>query len=121
MNAELMMLISGTGAFLVTLFLVRQRRMRVKYALVWLALSFGGLVVGAYPRLLMEFAGWARLSFPAAALLVALGLIYVFSFSVSLSLSQAHRRTTRLLQEVALLEERVRELEARDSSTPFGK
>ena len=111
MTAELLMLIGGAGAFVFTIFWVRLRRLRVKYALMWLFLSFMLLIAGTFPVIIKSFAEWARLSFPAAVLFLALVLIYIFCFSVSISLSRLHHRNLRLTQEIALLEMRVRELE----------
>ena len=59
----------------------------------------------------MSLADASRLSYPAAVLFVALAAIYVFSFTVSVSLSRQYRRNTRLNQEIALLELRLRGLE----------
>ena len=47
----------------------------------------------------------------ALVLFIALAVIYGFAFSVSASLTRQHRASRRLLQEVALLEERLRRLE----------
>jgi len=116
MTAELLMLIGGVTAFLFTLYWVRLRALRVKYALMWLCVSGALLVVGAFPGLLMGFADWANLSYAAATLMFALLLMYLFGFSVSLSLSRIHRRDLRLTQDVALLEARVRELEKPSAS-----
>jgi len=105
------MLAAGLAAFFVTLIWVRQREMREKYALVWMLIALFLLTIGTFPQLLYKFASWAKLSFPAAVLFIALALMYFFSFFVTVTLSRAHRRTARLLQEVALLEKRIRELE----------
>ena len=56
-------------------------------------------------------------SYPSAVLFISLGAIYVFAFSVSVSLTRLHRRNIRLMQEVALLEQRVRQLERAETST----
>ncbi len=118
MTAEMMMLLGGVTAFGFTLHLVRLRQLRVKYAMVWLSLAGALLVIGAFPQILMSFADWARMSYPAAVLFISLGMMYLFSFSVSMSLSRAHQRTTRLLQEAALLEERIRNLEQEKKNCP---
>ena len=44
-------------------------------------------------------------------LFISLGLIYFFSFYVSLSLSRQHRVNVRLMQELAILEERLARME----------
>jgi uncharacterized membrane protein YczE len=112
MNAEMLMTVGGCFAFGITLYWVRRRELREKYAAGWVALATLILVVGVFPDLLMLFADEAHLSYPSAVLFVALTLIYLFAFAVSVSLTTQYRRNVRLTQELALMEERLRRLEA---------
>lgn len=112
MNAETLTLIAGICAFLLTLSWVRNRDLREKYAVGWIILACVLLVFGLFPELIMAFARAHRLSFAVAVLFPALGLIYAFCFTVSVSLTRAYRREVILTQEIALLEERLRRLEA---------
>jgi Tfp pilus assembly protein PilN len=111
MTAETLMLAGGVTSFALTLYWVRSRELREKYAVAWVLLASGLLLVGLFPGLVMRFADYAHLSYAAAVLFVALTLIYLFAFTVSVSLTHQYRRNVRLTQQVALLEERVRELE----------
>jgi uncharacterized membrane protein YfcA len=111
MNAETLMLMGGTSAFAITLYWVRSRELREKYAVAWTAVAVMLFLVGLFPEALMKLADRAHLSYSAAVLFVALTLIYFFSFTVSVSLTHQYRRNVRLTQEVALLGERVRRLE----------
>ena len=111
MTAELLMMFGGATAFAVTLYWVRRRELREKYALAWVALATLLLLVGLFPQALTWFAEWAHLSYPTAVLFASLTLSYLFAFTVSVSLTHEHRRNIRLTQEVAILEERVRQLE----------
>jgi ACR3 family arsenite efflux pump ArsB len=121
MNAETIMTVGGVAAFGITLYWVRRRELREKYAAGWVALASLILVVGLYPDLLMVFAARAHLSYPSAVLFVALTLIYLFAFAVSVSLTTQYRRNVRLTQELALLEERLRRLEAATGRAPAEK
>jgi hypothetical protein len=123
MTAESLMLMGGVSAFAITLHWVRRRELREKYAVAWVSLASLLLLVGLFPGLIMWFAESAHLSYPAAVLFIALTLIYLFSFTVSVSLSHQYRRNVRLTQEVAILEERVRQLEKtirKQETTPEG-
>lgn len=111
MNAELCMLIAGTGSFLLTLHWLRSRDLREKYAVYWMVVAFMLFLAGLFPRAIMMIADASRLSYPAAVLFISLAVIYGFAFSVSASLTRQHRASRKLLQEVALLEERLRKLE----------
>jgi hypothetical protein len=120
MNAQTLMTVGGVLAFGLTVYWVRRRELREKYAVGWVALASLILVVGLFPDLLMVFADEAHLSYPAAVLFVALTLIYLFAFAVSVSLTTQYRRNVRLTQEVALLEERIRRLEATNGRSSTG-
>jgi hypothetical protein len=111
-NAERLMMIGGIAAFALTLAWVRRRDLREKYSLLWLACAACLLVCGLFPELLMTAAHWCRLSYPAAVLFVAVTMAYFFAFGVTVALTRYHRRHTRLLQMVALLEHRLARLEA---------
>lgn len=111
MSAELLILLGGLSAFTLTLYWVRSRHLREKYAAVWLGVASLLLVCGVFPGLIMGLADAARLSYPSAVLFVSLAAVYVFSFGVTVSLSRHYWRNTRLVQELALLEQRVRDLE----------
>jgi hypothetical protein len=124
MTAETLMLVGGTASFLLTLYWVRSRELREKYAVAWVLLATALFVLGLFPNLIMGFAEYAHLSYVSAVLFAALTLIYLFSFTVSVSLTHQYRRNVRLTQQVALLEERVRELERaakeKDAVAPAG-
>lgn len=113
MNAELLMLIGGVSAFALTLSWVRRRLLREKYAVGWVGLATLLLLLGLFPEWVEALARGAKLSYPAAVLLVALTVIYLNSFATSVALSAQHRKEVRLAQQVAILEHRVRELEKR--------
>ncbi|MDB5311017.1 MAG: putative integral rane protein [Gemmataceae bacterium] len=111
MNAELLMLLGGGTAFALTLHWVRSRELGERHALGWILAATVALLCGLFPHTLMELADASRLSYPTAALFVALGAGYLFAFAVSVALTRLHRRCVRLLQVVALLEHRLKQLE----------
>ena len=111
MTAERLMLLGGIGSFVLTLYWVRSRDLREKYAVGWTALAALVLVIGLFPESIMWLANMAHLSYPAAVLFIALGLIYVFSFVLTVSLTRHYRANVRLTQDYAILEERLRRVE----------
>lgn len=113
MNANTLMLAGGVTAFILTLHQVRAKVLQEKYALGWLGVAFLLLTIGIAPEWLYRFTVWARLANASAVLFIALTVIFLFAFSVSISLTDLNRRNLRLLQELALLEARVRELEGK--------
>jgi hypothetical protein len=111
MNAERLMLIGGVSAFLLTVYWVRSRQLRERYAIGWMMVATILLLCGIFPDAIMQFANFAKLSYAAAVLFISLGAMYFFSFFVTVSLTRQHRRNARLLQEIAILGQRVAELE----------
>lgn len=117
-NAEFLMLLGGIGAFVMTLYWVRVRELRERYAIGWLAVATVLLVTGLFPEALEGIARRVHLSPPALVLFVALTLIYLNSFFVSVSLTKQYRWNVRLTQQMALLEERLRRLEGEKGVNP---
>jgi hypothetical protein len=111
LNAETLMLVGGLLAFGLTVYWVRSRDLREKYAVVWLTAAVLLLLSGLFPGVIMAFAEAAHLSYAVAVLYPSLAAVYVFSFTVSVSLTQQYRRNIRLTQEIAILENRLREVE----------
>lgn len=111
LSAELLMGIGGVCAFLLTLNWVRKRDLREKYAVIWIGVASVMLLVGIFPDLIKSFAEYAHLSYAVAVLFPSLSIMYLFAFFVSVSLSRQYRRNARLVQEIALLELRVKNLE----------
>lgn len=110
-NAEFLMLLGGSGAFLMTLYWVRVRELRERYAITWLAVATLLFLTGLFPDALKYAARQAHLSDPALVLFLALAAIYINSFFVSVTLTKHYRWNVRLTQQMALLEERLRRLE----------
>ena len=60
-NAENLMTLSGCGAFLMTLYWVRVRELRERYAVGWLAVAVLLLLAGLFPKAIMKVADEAHL------------------------------------------------------------
>ena len=118
MSAERLMLVGGVAAFLLTVYWVRSRQLRERYAIGWLLVATILLLCGVFPRSIMWFASSARLSYPSAVLFIALAAMYCFSFFVTVSLTRQYRRNVRLLQEIAILNSRLRDVEAKLQRPP---
>ncbi len=113
--AETLMAIGGILAFLLTLYWVRKRDLREKYAVVWLFIGLLVLVLGVFPNIIMFIGEVAHLSYAVVVLFIFLSIIFPFAFSISISLSRQHKRNIRLTQEFAILEQRLRELENKEN------
>jgi hypothetical protein len=97
---------------LVVLELIRGRRLKERYALLWLATGVVLLVLSAWRGALDTIAGWFGVSgYPPAILFAAATLfVIVVLLHYSTVLSQLDDQSTILAQRVALLERRLAEL-----------
>jgi hypothetical protein len=94
------------------IWLLRSRRLREKYAAIWIVLSLAIVVLGAFPGLVVALAGFVGVETPAN-LLFATSLVVLLFVCVQLSteLSGLEEETRTLAEEHALLARRVDVLE----------
>jgi len=89
--------------------LVRQRRLRERYALVWMAAALVLLVLAIWSGLLTAVSKAVGIYYPPNALFViAFGFLLLLLLHFSAAVSRLSDQTTVLAQRVALLEERQR-------------
>jgi hypothetical protein len=104
------------GALLFILRLVRHRRIRGKYALLWVTV---GLLLGAFalfPDVLVPISDWVGIGYePATFFLAAIAFLFLLVVHYSFELSRLEERTRTLAEEVALLRARQ---EAEDEDEP---
>lgn len=101
--------------FLLVLELVRQRKLLERYALLWLACAIGLVALSAWDGLLQVLASAIGVEYPPSALFAAaffFTIMLLLHFSVAVS--RLADQTKVLAQRLALSEERLSGLEARD-------
>jgi hypothetical protein len=99
---------------LIVLELIRGRRLKERYALLWLGTGLALLVLSLWREGLNTIADWLGVeSYPPAILFAAAVLfVIVVLLHYSTVLSKLTDDNVRLAQEVGLLRERIRALEA---------
>jgi hypothetical protein len=97
--------------------LIRRRRLRERYALLWLATAGVILVFAVWRSGLHDLSRALGVAYPPNALFVlAILFMLVLLLHFSTVISKLSDRSTILTQRLALLEERLRELEGRPGS-----
>ena len=98
---------------LVVFELIRSRRLRERYALLWLVTGFVLVVLAAWRGGLNTIAGWFGVSSYPPAILFAVGLLFVILVLLHYStvISKLSDQNTVLAQRLALLESRLTERE----------
>jgi hypothetical protein len=98
---------------LVVLELVRRRRLVERYALLWMSVAVALLVLAVWTDLLDWASDRVGIADPANALfLAAFGVAFVLLLHFSVANSRLGEETKILAQEVARLDERLRDLRA---------
>jgi hypothetical protein len=95
--------------------LVRRGHLREKYALLWLATSMFGLVVGIFPDLIVRFASAVRFQMLTALFVFGFVFLLALVMAFSVVISRLSERNRTLAQEVALLANRLNRVERGDA------
>lgn len=90
------------------------RRLREKYAALWLVIALAVLVLGIFPQLLEALTGLVGVQVPAN-LLFAMAIVLLLGVALHLSweLSQAEDEIRRSAEEVAILRAQVERIESK--------
>ena len=109
---QIVAIIAATGLLLGVLEMVRQRRLLERYALGWLVAAVILLALALWRGLLFKFADLVGIAYPPNALFfAAFGAILLLLLHFSVAVSRLQYQSKVLAQRLALLEERVREVE----------
>ena len=92
----------GLIAFLVVL--LRTRRLREKYAIIWIIVGVGLLVLGAFPQTMGALAKMVGVQTPSNLLFaVALIVLLLVCIQLSVEITSLEEETRTLVEEVAML------------------
>ncbi|MBN1123230.1 MAG: DUF2304 domain-containing protein [Anaerolineae bacterium] len=122
-RVEVIMIAGPALMLLIVLELVRRRRLREDYSLLWL-ITFGVLVVLSLFRnsLLEMISGVMGIAYPPTALFViGFGLMLLVMIQFSVVITRLTRENKEAAQHIALLSTRVRELERKHESESENK
>ena len=108
---DLIQYLAGTVSFfflLLVLYAVYRGRLREAYALIWLLVSIGILVLSLSKPLLHFLSDLVGIKTPAFALLSCLlmGMLFLL-FQMTIVISRHNEKITRLIEELALLKEKL--------------
>jgi hypothetical protein len=103
-------LVLALAAFLLVFELLRRRRLREKYAVIWVLIVIGTVVLAFVPSLLTRLAALIGIQTPSN-LLFLISLVTLFAVSLQLSgeVGALEEQTRRLAEEVGALRLRLEE------------
>ena len=102
-----------SGALLLLVIdLVRRRKLTEEYSFIWILCAAALLVLSLWRDILHVTARWLGVYYPPAVLLLVLILfVFVASLYFSVVISGQRRQIEHLVEEIALLDQRLREAE----------
>jgi len=109
------LLLAGT-----ILYLVRRDHLHGPYALGWLALATGVILIAAFPRIIDRIGSVVGIYYPPILVcLVAIAALLIKSLISDLERSRQERALRRLSQKLAILDNELAELRARQGLPPL--
>jgi len=104
------LVLAGGVLLLMTLELIRKRRLREEYSVLWVLTAAAILVSGIYPRVLEWVA--MRITLPPAVLMTFLCVLFLMAILLhySVVISKHSEREKGLTQELALLKDEIARL-----------
>lgn len=106
------LLLMSVALLVIVLELVRRGYLKERFALLWLATAAAGLVIGVFPGIITAVS--ESFSFQYLTVLFVLSFVFMLGLVLSFTvvISRLSERNRELAQELALLDNRLRALEA---------
>jgi hypothetical protein len=115
---QLLAIVASGILLLIVLELVRRRRLLERYALLWLLSGIVLLVLSTFRGLLEDAARVIGVEYPPSALFfIAFAFVLLLLLHFSVAVSRLADQSKVLAQRLALLEKRVRDVEALEQRT----
>jgi hypothetical protein len=106
-------IVVSIGLFLYILFLVRNKKIKEEYSLLWLSSSLVFIIFSIWRNGLEFFAKLIGIAYPPAALfLILLLAVFLILIEFSVNISKLAEKNKVLTQELALLKKEVEDLKA---------
>ena len=92
--------------------MIRKNKIELKYTLLWFVLEIGVLLLACFPNVALRMAELLGIGLPVNLLFFAgICLLIMIVFSLSVVVSKLSDKVKKLTQAIALLENRIKELE----------
>lgn len=113
---QLLAIVASGILLLIVLELVRRRRLMERYALLWLLSGIVLLVLATFRGLLEDAARVIGVEYPPSALFfIAFAFVLLLLLHFSVAVSRLADQSKVIAQRLAILEKRVREVEAAET------
>lgn len=108
------LLAAGTGYLGLIFWLLKHKKLTVRYAIIWLVSAAVLLVLALFPYIVLVLTDLLGMAQPANLMFIlVIGFMLLLLLSLSSIVSGFAEKIKRMAQKQALLEQRVRQLEER--------
>jgi hypothetical protein len=118
MTQRILLLALGLALLGVTLELIRKRRLREEYAVLWVCTGLMMLVFVVMPNVLITIAAWANLDRATLLVLLCFCFLAAIVLHYSVVITKHSDREKRLSQELALMRDELAKLRGEVREAP---
>lgn len=115
-NLQITLCVAVICYFVIILHYLKNKMLELRYTLIWL---FAGVVMGVFvffPELLIKFVHLLGIeSLMNGLFILCIGFVIILTMMLTSIASRTTMKMRKLIQEVAILEKRIRELEDKES------
>ena len=114
MRLQYLLIVGTIVLFSLIIYLIKKDKIEVKYAIIWLAFSVAMILFSIFPQLVFILGDLTRVINPVNfVFMIQIIFILLILLSISAVISGFSKKIKGLAQANALLEKRVRKLEAK--------
>lgn len=108
---QIIAIIGSVFIIIFILFLIRNKRLKVEYSLLWLFFSFAFLGLSIWKSLLDQFADFVGIAYaPAALFLILIMILFIMMIEFSLIISKQSEWIKQSAQDIGILKYEVEKL-----------
>lgn len=115
---QILSIVGSIFILLMLVELVRRRKLKENYSLLWFGISIVFLVFSVWPDLLLYLASLLGIEYaPSALFLILIVSLYLLSIHFSVVISELSEKIKNLSQKIGLLDLEIRKLRNKNKKT----
>lgn len=113
-SARYFFIILGLILMIYIFMAVRKRKLTIDFSILWIIGAIAIFIIGCFPDIIIWLADIIGIAYPPSLLfLLSIAFLLLLSLNNSLIISELKEKNKELIQNSAILDERLRQLEKR--------
>lgn len=109
------LLLASLGVFIVIIVAVAQKKLNLKYSIVWLLWALISMLMAKFPEIFYGLSDLLGIQLPVnTVFLIMIALLYALTFFVYIMISKHNEEIIRLTYQVAVLKKEIDEMKKKD-------